>query len=78
MQDFLVDAKIPRWLRPHLPLVASRDTIIWVPGLRLAGSVKPTPETANILEIALAPNTPAAARVWELLLAFARQGQSPA
>ncbi len=23
LQDFLVDAKIPRWLRPHLPLVAS-------------------------------------------------------
>ena len=24
LQDFLVDAKIPRWLRPHLPLVAAR------------------------------------------------------
>jgi hypothetical protein len=78
MQDFLVDAKIPRWLRPHLPLVASGETIIWVPGLRLADSVKPAPETANILELALAPINPGAARIWELLLAFTCQAPNPA
>ena len=34
LQDFLVDSKIPRWLRPHLPLVAGGGQIIWVPGLQ--------------------------------------------
>jgi tRNA(Ile)-lysidine synthase len=73
MQDFLVDAKIPRWLRPHLPLVVSAENIIWVPGLRLAEPVKVSPETATVLELAIAPVTAAAARVWEMLLAWRRQ-----
>ncbi|MFZ2088097.1 MAG: tRNA lysidine(34) synthetase TilS [Desulfobaccales bacterium] len=77
MQDFLVDAKIPRWLRPHLPLVASAAGIIWVPGLRLADPVKLTPETANVLELAIAPANPDASRVWDFILAFARKAQNP-
>jgi tRNA(Ile)-lysidine synthase len=73
MQDFLVDAKIPRWLRPYLPLVTSRGRIIWVPGLRLAEPVKLTPQTSKVLELTISPVTAAAARVWELILAFTRQ-----
>jgi tRNA(Ile)-lysidine synthase len=72
MQDFLVDAKIPRWLRPHLPLVVSRDSIIWVPGLRLAEPVKLTPETKRVLELTISPANDRAARVWDLLLAWTR------
>jgi tRNA(Ile)-lysidine synthase len=70
IQDFLVDAKIPRWLRPHLPLVASRDSIIWLPGLRLAEPVKLTPATTRILELTIAPANDRTARVWDLLLAW--------
>lgn len=70
MQDLLVDAKIPRWLRPHLPLVVSRGRVIWIPGLRLADPVKVTPKTSRTLELALSPANPGAARVWELFLAF--------
>jgi tRNA(Ile)-lysidine synthase len=77
MQDFLVDAKIPRWLRPHLPLVASAAGIIWVPGLRLADPVKLTPETKNLLELAIAPANPDASRVWDFILALARKAQNP-
>jgi len=69
LQDFLVDSKIPRWLRPHLPLVASRDQILWVAGLRLAEPVKITPETKNVLEMQVAPLSPATRRLWDILLA---------
>ena len=77
MQDFLVDAKIPRWLRPHLPLVISGEVIIWVPGLRLAEPVKLTPATSRVLEIEVSPTTATTARVWEMLLAWTRQSATP-
>jgi tRNA(Ile)-lysidine synthase len=77
MQDFLVDAKIPRWLRPYLPLVASGDSIIWVPGLRLAEPVKLTSRSSGVLELTISPATAAATRVWELILAFTRQARDP-
>jgi tRNA(Ile)-lysidine synthase len=73
MQDFLVDAKIPRWLRPHLPLVESCGNIIWVPGLRLAEHVKLTLETTRVLELAISPANDRAAKIWDLLLAWTRQ-----
>jgi tRNA(Ile)-lysidine synthase len=67
LQDFLVDAKIPRWLRPHLPLVASDKEIIWVAGLRLAEPAKLLPLTRDILELAVTPTTVETARIWEIL-----------
>jgi tRNA(Ile)-lysidine synthase len=69
LQDFLVDSKIPRWLRPHLPLLAGGGQILWVPGLRVADPVKIIPETRNVLELELSPTTPATRRVWQILLA---------
>jgi tRNA(Ile)-lysidine synthase len=67
LQDFLVDAKIPRWLRPHLPLVATNQEIIWVAGLRLADPVKITPANREVVEISVSPAHPNAARIWEIL-----------
>jgi tRNA(Ile)-lysidine synthase len=67
LQDFLVDAKIPRWLRPHLPLVTSAQEIIWVAGLRLAEPVKLLPTSRDILEIAVTPTTPDTTRISEIL-----------
>ena len=70
LQDFLVDEKIPRWLRPHLPLVAGGGRIIWAPGLRLADPVKITPATRMVLEMEVSPTSPTARRIWEILLGF--------
>jgi tRNA(Ile)-lysidine synthase len=70
MQDFLVDAKIPRWLRPHLPLVTSADSTIWVPGMRLAEPAKLTPQSAKVLELSIFPTNATTTRVWELILAW--------
>jgi tRNA(Ile)-lysidine synthase len=75
MQDFLVDAKIPRWLRPHLPLVTSGDEIIWVPGLRLAEPVQLNPQSSRGLELIISPATDATARIWELILAFTQKAR---
>lgn len=73
MQDFLVDAKIPRWLRPHLPMVASGDRIVWVPGLRLADPAKLTPTSRVALELSISPANPTTTRVWELMLAWRQE-----
>jgi tRNA(Ile)-lysidine synthase len=55
LQDFFVDAKIPRRHRPFLPLLVSRDQIIWVVGHRLSESVKVTPQTRLILKMEACP-----------------------
>jgi tRNA(Ile)-lysidine synthase len=67
LQDFLVDAKIPRWLRPHIPLLTAAGEIVWVAGLRLADPVKLLPGSREVLEITLAPANADAARIWEIL-----------
>jgi tRNA(Ile)-lysidine synthase len=67
LQDFLVDAKIPRWLRPHLPLVAGPEGIVWVAGLRVADPAKHLPASRDLLELSVVPATPATARIWEIL-----------
>jgi tRNA(Ile)-lysidine synthase len=67
LQDFLTDAKIPRWLRPHLPLLASATDILWVPGLRIADPVKLGAAGREALEITVAPANAHTARIWEIL-----------
>jgi tRNA(Ile)-lysidine synthase len=67
LQDFLVDKKIPRWLRSHLPLVASGEEIVWVAGLRLADPMKLLPTSREILEITVTPTTAATVHIWEIL-----------
>jgi tRNA(Ile)-lysidine synthase len=67
LQDFLVDAKIPRWLRPHLPLVAAAGEIVWVAGVRITDPVKLLPASREVVEITVAPANPDTARIWEIL-----------
>jgi tRNA(Ile)-lysidine synthase len=67
LQDFLVDTKIPRWLRPHIPLVAAAGEIVWVAGVRIADPVKLLPDNREVLEITLAPTNADTARIWEIL-----------
>jgi tRNA(Ile)-lysidine synthase len=67
LQDFLVNQKIPRWLRPHLPLVISGADIVWVAGLRLAEPAKLLPTSRDLLEVAVTPANADTARIWEIL-----------
>jgi tRNA(Ile)-lysidine synthase len=55
LQDFFVDAKIPRAQRSSIPLLLSRDQIVWVVGHRLSELAKVTPQTQLILRLEASP-----------------------
>ena len=49
LQDFMVDAKIPRAWRDRVPLVCSPEGIVWVVGWRIADRVKVKDSTKQVL-----------------------------
>ncbi|MBE0415694.1 MAG: tRNA lysidine(34) synthetase TilS [Dehalococcoidia bacterium] len=51
LQDFMVDAKIPRSWRDRVPLVCSPDGILWVVGWRIAERVKVKDSTKQVLHL---------------------------
>ncbi len=51
LQDFMVDAKIPRIWRDRVPLVCSPGGILWVVGWRIAERVKVTDSTKHVLRL---------------------------
>jgi tRNA(Ile)-lysidine synthase len=51
LQDFMVDAKIPRDWRDRVPLVSSGKQILWVVGWRIDDRVKVTDNTKRILRL---------------------------
>jgi tRNA(Ile)-lysidine synthase len=51
LQDFMVDAKLPSTWRDRVPLVCSKDSIVWVVGWRISDSVKITESTKKVLRI---------------------------
>jgi tRNA(Ile)-lysidine synthase len=76
LQDFLVDSKIPRWLRPHLPLVESRGRIVWVVGFRVAEPAKITPATRKVLTLQAQPASPYTTQVWESMRALQSEAEA--
>ena len=56
LQDFMVDAKIPSTWRDRVPLVCSRDSIVWVAGWRISDSVKITAGRKKALRISFERN----------------------
>jgi tRNA(Ile)-lysidine synthase len=53
LKSFLIDAGIPRWERPRVPLVEAAGDIIWVAGVRRGHAAPVGPETKRILEVTL-------------------------
>jgi len=51
LKKFFIDHKITAERRRSMPLVADRQSVIWIPGLRLADRVKITDGTRRILRI---------------------------
>ena len=49
LKDFLIDAKIPKSQRRQIPILCSKDHIIWVVGHRLDDRVKLTSHTRRSL-----------------------------
>jgi tRNA(Ile)-lysidine synthase len=51
LQDFFVDAKVPRPWRNRIPLVVGKEGIAWVVGYRIAQWAKVTSQTRRVAEI---------------------------
>jgi tRNA(Ile)-lysidine synthase len=51
LQDFMVDARIPGTWRDRVPLVCSKEGIVWVGGWRISDAVKITDSTKKIIRI---------------------------
>jgi len=56
VQDFFVDAKVPRWRRSGIPLVTDgRDEILWVVGYRVSETCRVTERTNRVLRLRAGP-----------------------
>lgn len=51
LKDFFIDAKVPREVRDHTPIICDRQGIIWVGGYRQAEIGKITDKTKKFLKI---------------------------
>lgn len=60
VQDYFVDAKVPRAARSRVPLVFSGERLIWLGGQRIDDRVKLTSATRRTLALQLEPLTNAA------------------
>jgi tRNA(Ile)-lysidine synthase len=49
--DFLIDAKVPRYLRNEVPVLTSGEEIIWVVGHRISERHKVTSKTKKIIRL---------------------------
>jgi tRNA(Ile)-lysidine synthase len=55
VKQLLIDAKLPRWGRGHVPIVEAGGVIVWVAGLRRSAVAPVTARTRRILELSLQP-----------------------
>jgi tRNA(Ile)-lysidine synthase len=49
LQDLFVDEKIPREKRPLMPVVATENDVLWIPGVRRSRLYSPTTDTRRFL-----------------------------
>ncbi len=67
LQDLLVDLKVPRWERDHVPVVATQEgEVLWVVGYRVADFARPAPDAARCLRL----------RAWPLEAGPSPEGES--
>ncbi|MFM9332146.1 tRNA lysidine(34) synthetase TilS [Paenibacillus mesotrionivorans] len=56
VKDIFIDDKVPRFRREHTPVVTDASgAILWIPGIRRAGTAKVTEKTKQILRIRYSP-----------------------
>ncbi len=58
LSDFFVNEKLPRRARQHWPLLCMGETIVWVPGYRLAHAFRLTRATRQVMYFALTRREP--------------------
>jgi len=55
LSDIFIDRKIPRSLRPEVPIVTSAGEIVWIIGLGISDHVKIVKETKQVLKLRAEP-----------------------
>jgi tRNA(Ile)-lysidine synthase len=55
LQDYFADAKVPRELRSHVPLVVGPRHILWIGGQRIDERARISPATRRVLVLQLEP-----------------------
>ena len=55
LKSLLIDAKMPRWERPRLPVVEADGDILWLAGLRRGAAAPVTTTTREVVELGLIP-----------------------
>jgi tRNA(Ile)-lysidine synthase len=56
LKDFLIEGKVPRSARDHLPLLVDREKILWVVGMRLDQRARVGDDTRRVLRIEVVPH----------------------
>jgi tRNA(Ile)-lysidine synthase len=51
VKAFLIDAKVPRWERPRVPLVEANGEVFWLAGLRRGAGAAVTAATREVVEL---------------------------
>jgi tRNA(Ile)-lysidine synthase len=51
LSDFLINTKLPRRWRDHLPLLTSSDRILWAAGMRLSERALVSPRTERVIHL---------------------------
>lgn len=57
LQDFFVDAGVPRGERASVPIVEHKGSIVWVLGMRIDDRFKITPSTRRALRVSVFPTS---------------------
>jgi len=53
LHDLFVDAKIPRWERHSIPVIADGEKIVWVPGLAISEFAKVDAGTNQVVRLTM-------------------------
>lgn len=53
IKDILIDKKIPRHIRDDIPVIVSKDTIVWCWGIGIAETCKLTQQTKSALQLSV-------------------------
>ena len=51
IKDFFIDLKVPKSQRPQIPILCSKEHIIWIVGHRLDDRVKVTASTDGLIQL---------------------------
>jgi len=58
LSDLLVNRKVPRLARARWPLLCSEDSVIWIPGHRLAEPFRLTISSTQVVRLKMTPTQP--------------------